>query len=480
MKYLTIKSLDKKSGISSAKIPVYISLKKYADSNKSLLDNIVSEFEICNFDEPVPFILKMLELGKFRILLDGLDEITKVSQNRVLSEITDFENKYSKNQFVLSCRTAAYYRHSQTFVNFSDVEIADFNEKQIAQFIKNWFNNESEIFNSCIEKINNHKSIKELSSVPLLLTLICIYYEFNFDLPENKAELYEKAISELLSQWDGRRQIIRDKEDFGGLEFRQKISLLNFIAATTFDKEKYFWSEREICELISEKLSNVFINSGKHTPIAINVLKAIEEQHGIIIEREQSVYSFSHLTIHEFFTAKYIYDYSLEGSLNNLVEKYLYDVRWKEVFNMVAGLCLEGTAFSFLLLIEKKINDLAKTQESIHKFLTLSPEELRELYPNHMQVSKKLIENLQYPNLASTRVNCIKKAKLIKEKRYTLRIRYKLEKGYDAYYLDSSNIKDFENYLIGLEVFKSCFEISESILKVSDISKIRENLILQI
>jgi hypothetical protein len=37
-----------------------------------------------------------------------------------------------------------------------------------------------------------------------------------------------------------------------------------------------------------------------------NVLRAIEEQHGILVNRHEDIYSFSHLTLQEFLTAKHI------------------------------------------------------------------------------------------------------------------------------------------------------------------------------
>jgi predicted NACHT family NTPase len=63
------------------------------------------------------------------------------------------------------------------------------------------------------------------------------------------------------------------------------------------------------------------------------VLKSIESQHGLLAERAKEIYSFSHLTFHEYFTAKNILNLghiALQELISHISEK-----RWKEVFLLV-------------------------------------------------------------------------------------------------------------------------------------------------
>ena len=87
-----------------------------------------------------------------------------------------------------------------------------------------------------------------------------------------------------------------------------------------------------------------------------HVLRDIEVQHGLLVERAEGIYSFSHLTIQEFLTAIQI-DYN-NISLEKLVEEHLCDQRWREVFLLLAGL---RKADNLLLAMEEAIYSLVDT-----------------------------------------------------------------------------------------------------------------------
>jgi predicted NACHT family NTPase len=61
------------------------------------------------------------------------------------------------------------------------------------------------------------------------------------------------------------------------------------------------------------------------------VLKAIEAQHGLLVERARGIYSFSHLTFQEYFTARYFVESSDSQALENL-SSHITGKRWREVF----------------------------------------------------------------------------------------------------------------------------------------------------
>jgi predicted NACHT family NTPase len=107
-------------------------LKRLSDSQKSLLDFIVGEFDVCNFPDAKPFVEKILHTGGCVVLLDGLDEVSVERETAIIREVQDFADKYHHNQFILSCRIAAY---GASFEKFTDVEMADFNDFQIPEFI---------------------------------------------------------------------------------------------------------------------------------------------------------------------------------------------------------------------------------------------------------------------------------------------------------------------------------------------------------
>ncbi|MCA0239169.1 MAG: NACHT domain-containing protein [Bacteroidetes bacterium] len=359
LRYLTLMMLQPFSQIEQRKLPVFVTLREWADRKKPLMDFIVEQFDICGFEEARPFVERVLGNGDCVVLFDGLDEVSQeANQHGIIQEIKDFSDKYGKNQFIISCRVAAYNRW---FERFSDVEMADFNEAQIEQFIRNWFHAEPEVGKECWEKLQKSPQLKELASVPLLLTLLCIVYNRSNNFPPNRANLYEEAIDALLRDWDATRRISRD-DVYKQLSITRKKSMFARIAWGTFTENMYFVPERILTKQIEKYIEH--LPGFKPEELDVDsqaVLKSIEAQHGIFVERAKKVHSFAHLTFQEYFTAKYIVDNAREGTLERLVNEHLYDDKWKEVFLLVAGML--DNAEELFILMERKNNELLKVKE---------------------------------------------------------------------------------------------------------------------
>lgn len=340
-------------------IPIMIILKRFSDSNKSLTDFITEQFDECHFSNTRLFIEYLLTEGRCILLFDGLDEVSKDKANSIIDEIQRFCDKYRKNKYVLSCRIAAY---NYLFQQFTDVEIADFDDKQVADFINLWFAKDKDTAKACREALENNLPIKELSSIPLLLTLLCLVFEKNKYFPKNKAKLYDRAIDILLNKWDSSRNIQR-QQIYESLSTNDKESMFGQIAYLTFQKGQYFLEQHRLEKYITNSIRNISTLSKRVSKIdGEAILKSIETHHGIFVERACEVYSFSHLTFQEYFTAKYIVDNETEDIFKQLVTQNIKDNKWHEIFLSIAGL-LEN-ADKFLLLIKNNITTLVNSSLS--------------------------------------------------------------------------------------------------------------------
>src|ERR1044071_2753440 len=380
LKYTALQASDGK--LEKKLVPIYISLKNFSDSNKPLLNYLVEQFAICKFPDAFSFIKSMLEDGRCLILFDGLDEVTKSREDDTIRQISEFADSYRRNQIILSCRIAAY---NYWFHDFTDVEVADFNEDQIRSFIVNWFGDDTLKGDLCWAELMRQPPIKELATIPLLLTLLCLAFDETISFPSNKAELYEEALDALLKKWDTSRSIKRE-EVYKNLSLRRKESMFSRIAVVTFENDQYFIQQRTPKKYIADFITHLpEINQQDLDVDSEAILKAIEAHHGIFVERARNIYSFSHLTFQEYFTAKYIVDNARDGTLKRLVEQHLMKEKWREVFTLTGGM-LES-ADDFVLQINRKINSLVDQHlgaflYNIHsnsKLLSLIPEFFKTL-----------------------------------------------------------------------------------------------------
>lgn len=337
--------------------PVLLELKNFKENEINIQVLIEEEFKICGFPNVEKNISNKLEKGELLILLDGLDEVPTANVNNVIEKIKDFVDRHHKNRFILSCRTAARTHLRQ----FTDIEIVEFDDQQIQSFIEHWFSSEldrkNETAKNCWELLQKeeYKSAKELAHTPLLLTFLCLVYDENQSFPTNRSRLYQDALRILLEKWSAEKRLPNRGLVYENLSIEQEEILLSEIAYQNFVADKLFLEKREIVKQIKDHLKQN-LNAPQHLD-GEKVLKTIEIEQGILVERARDVYSFSHLTLQEYLTAQYIYDNDL---IEEAVKNYVTETRWQEVFLLVAGL-MRGKADKLLLAMEKEAHNYLTT-----------------------------------------------------------------------------------------------------------------------
>ncbi|MEH2197965.1 NACHT domain-containing protein [Nostoc sp.] len=190
LKYLAIQCLG--GEFQAECVPIFITLKDFAEAaNKPGLLEYITEDAI----NLISYIQDVIIYGRALVLLDGLDEVREEDNSRVLKQIREFSDRFQNNHFVMTCRIAA---REYTFEKFTEVEVADFDDEQIAIFANNWFNNKAVQSETFIKLLKNNNRIQELAISPLLLTLLCLAFEESGDFPANRSELYKEGIDTLL------------------------------------------------------------------------------------------------------------------------------------------------------------------------------------------------------------------------------------------------------------------------------------------
>jgi hypothetical protein len=341
-------------------IPVLIELKRFRNGAVDLKEIIQGEFETVGFPDSDFFVNKALQSGKLLILLDGIDEVPRSMLEKTLENIKDFTDKYKKNRFITSCRTAFYRSFLE---NFIDVEIAHFDNEQIKAFIKNWFsleedlavNSKDQLIEQLFAEVN--EATLELARTPLLLTFICLTFDDSQRFPSNKSSLYRRALMILIEKWAAEKRI-HNEDIYQNLNSDLELEMLGEVAAKFYKADKIFFYHHEIKNHIT-----AFLESSLNTtliPIS-RIIEAIEVQQGLLVQRAPEIYSFSHLTIQEYLTAQYYYS---PKRLPSLIEEHIFDNRWREVFLLLAGM---GNADDLVLLIKEHLNMVARKEGIVNK-----------------------------------------------------------------------------------------------------------------
>lgn len=347
-------------------VPIFITLKSFAkDARKrdkfSLFDSIYQR-EFCSWGEKNQRVVEfLLEQGRALVLLDGLDEVQGQEYEPVIEEVESFCEYFHRNRFVITCRTQS---QRYKFESFTDVEVADFKPEQVNRFIKRWFtvvvdNAESEnLAANLIEQLqqSENKPIADLAVTPVLLNLICfVFWSEKGNLPKNRADLYKKGLRDLLEGLDESKGVQREPV-YEELTPESIEKLLAYLAATLFEANDYFPEQETLEKLIGERLQISI-------PKATKILKSIEEQSGLIVERSEGFWSFSHLTFQEYFTAKWFCDRTdWQGLISHIKERH-----WREIFMLAVGMA--KNADELLCLTKKNIDAILAEEQTLQAFM---------------------------------------------------------------------------------------------------------------
>ncbi|HBR77010.1 MAG TPA: histidine kinase, partial [Cyanobacteria bacterium UBA11159] len=224
-----------------------------------------------------------------------------------------------------------------------------------------------------------NRQIRELANTPLLLNLACSIFQAKASFPAQHAKLYEEGLEILLVKWDRSKGVIRD-EAYQNLSLVHKIKLLNQVGAKTFATEDYLFEQSQIQQHIADYLCQLPDTEKDPVALQINseaVLKSIERQHGLLVERSRRIYSFSHLTFQEYFTAKHITTTN-DGDRNPALAQLATHItrkHWREIFLLAAGMLRQPDDLMWLMKqeIDRILSHDQKLQQFIESIQNKSP-----------------------------------------------------------------------------------------------------------
>jgi predicted NACHT family NTPase len=146
-------------------------------------------------------------------------------------------------------------------------------------------------------------------------------------------------------------------EVYRDLSVERKLELLSYVAVKKFEQEQYVLFEQEELEGYIGEFLGISLRESR------GVLQAITSQHGLLIERAQNVWSFSHLTFQEYLVAMYYHTKTeWQGLVNHVSLRY-----WQEVFLLTVDMI--PSADNLLLLMKTWIDRLLAEEQVLQQLL---------------------------------------------------------------------------------------------------------------
>jgi len=436
-------------------VPIFIALRDFAEESRDngkygLLNYIHQTFLAEGIGDPA-IVDTLLKTGRVLLLLDGMDEILNQDSTAVLKEIRKFLDRYPKNQFVISCRTAVNELQLQ---GFTDVEIAPFTESQINIFAQKWFGaftkttlqsdpDQSIQFMQKL-KLPENWHFRQLVRTPLFLHLACWMFHGQNVFPTKRAEFYKQGLDLLLGKWDESKGLGRE-DSYRGFLLPQKLRLLSQLATITFEQGQYFFEHQVITQYISDylrSLPNAILDPEELQFESEALLRDIETQHGLLTERARGIFSFSYLVFQEYLTARKIVAShnlsALDQSLGRLVS-HIADRRWHEVFLLTATML--RSADSLVQLMKQQIDALVAQDPYLQDFLIWASQKSQTIAsPSPIATTRAFYLSLaQSPNSTanSTLVSTLDQIVLLDSALQDLLLEFTIDRNPDVAYLNT-------------------------------------------
>jgi hypothetical protein len=383
-------------------IPFWVPLRRFAERDLPTPEEfprIVSPMH--HGEMPAGWVHQVLKSGNALVLIDGLDELSRHKREAVHEWLESLLLSFPDSIYVLTSRPHAVELNWRILSQF---EIADFQSMELEDvytFIERWHEAVSEDIENNYDRmelqqsserlkttIRHERSIRHLSSNPLLCAMICALHRHRRNyLPKDRIELYQ-ACSEMLLERRERNSGI-DLSDYPNLSKREKEWLIQNLA--------YWMAKNALWEASAEDVDNRlhydFANMNfKANVDGAEIRRFFVERTVLLREPVIGEIDFAHRTFQEYFAACAAIR---ERDINLLAEK-AEDDQWRNIVVLAAGMANSKEAGR---LIKKLVERGDEENQKKHHFhvLALACLETPMNVPDHVRNSVRIRLPLLFP-----------------------------------------------------------------------------------
>ncbi|WP_345954046.1 NACHT domain-containing protein [Mucilaginibacter sp. PAMB04168] len=244
-------------------------------------------------------ILEFLQQANMLLIFDGFDEIPYPELKHTIER--DFESlalSLNGSKFILTTRSGDF---KIKLTNTKTLEICPLNDSQIKKLISNWLNKRKEA-EDLFTKIKT-SPYYDTTLRPLTLSHLCAIYERRKSIPAKPRYVYDLVIQLLLELWDEERGIVRysNYAEFYIEKKKEFLAHLAYCLTVEFRANDFSSDELRRCYNKIHRRHSLPASQAK------KVVNEIESHSGIIVQSGYDLFQFSHKSLQEYLTGKYIF-----------------------------------------------------------------------------------------------------------------------------------------------------------------------------
>jgi len=242
--------------------------------------------------------------------------------------VEGFADSLGRSTVVVTCRSYAYRVANATWLlpqnAFPVVTLSGFDDDQIGVFLKAWYGVEgrrkgwdkqriAEASAGLSRTVLDRPHLRSLAGSPLLLTLMAQMHSRDGQLPDDRADLYDRAVKLILAQWE--RRIERDlqgglRESRGilpqlGLKMEDVRRALARVAFVVHEHNEGVANREDIiAEFARKELLDALEIEGLEK--ANELIEYVTYRAGLLVHQGGRTYAFPHRTFQEYLAAEHL------------------------------------------------------------------------------------------------------------------------------------------------------------------------------
>ncbi|MEU6243661.1 NACHT domain-containing protein [Streptomyces sp. NPDC047024] len=288
--------------------------------------------------QPDGWECRVLTAGRGLVLIDGLDEVPEPERERARAWLRDLADTFPGNHWLVTSRPSAVGDEWLAEDGFTELVLSAMSPSDVASFIRRWHRaaetgvpEEDELLaayrDQLLDAVRTKPDLGRLATNPLMCGLICaLHRDRRGYLPHGRKELYESALSMLLTRRDRERDMAVPE-----LSEEPQLQLLQRLAYWLIRNGRTELDRDRAESIIAETLPAVPAASALGD--AASVLRHFLVRTGLLLTPAPDTLHFVHRTFQDFLGARA----AVEAGDFGLLSEHACDDQWSDVIRMAVA-----------------------------------------------------------------------------------------------------------------------------------------------
>ncbi|MEU9287492.1 NACHT domain-containing protein [Streptomyces sp. NPDC048275] len=280
--------------------------------------------------QPTGWFDRVLRSGRGLVLVDGIDEIPESERQEARHWLQDLVCSYPSNRWLVTSRPSAVREDWLVGDDFAELDLAPMSRDNVAEFVKRWHKAAGigdQYAQDLLQAVRAKQDLGRLATNPLMCALICaLHQDRRGHLPDGRKEIYDAALSMLLSRRDRERGIYKP----GTLRIGEAhhVQLIQKLAYWMIRNGRSEMGRADAIELLAHALPAMPQIAEQGT--AEEIYRHLLVRSGLLREPAKGSMDFIHRTFQDYLGAKA----AVEGLDFDFLIAHAHLDQWEDVIRM--------------------------------------------------------------------------------------------------------------------------------------------------